>query len=213
LAQVQRTWAFCFSKIMNTYITTIPYVNAQPHIGFALELVQADAIARLHRCAHQNVRLQTGTDENAFKNVEAAQRAGLPVRTWVDQHAAEFQKLADELGISYDRFFRTTDEAHVRAVQTFWRSLRPGDIYSKAYTGLYCSGCEDFLFEKDLVDGCCPEHGSKPVEVSETNYFFRLSAYQDELTRWLDTVSLRPFRPDPVQIARSVRINLRVGSV
>lgn len=180
---------------MKTYITTtIPYVNAEPHVGFALELAQADGIARLHRAAGSAVRLQTGTDENAFKNVEAARAAGVDTSSWVDGRAAQFRRLADDLSVGYDRFFRTTDQAHVRAVHAFWRSLRPGDIYAKPYTGLYCSGCEDFLFEKDLVDGCCSEHRIPPVEVSETNYFFRLSKYQDQIAHWLnsDAVSVRP---------------------
>lgn len=180
---------------MKTYITTsIPYVNAEPHVGFALELVQADAIARIHRSSGAIVRFQTGTDENAFKNVEAARAAGVDPGTWVDRRAAQFRQLADDLAIAYDRFFRTTESAHVRAVHAFWRSLRAGDIYAKPYTGLYCSGCEDFLFEKDLVDGCCPEHRIAAVEVAETNYFFRLSAYQREIADWInsDAVCIRP---------------------
>jgi len=178
-----------------TYITTaIPYVNAQPHVGFALELVQADVIARLHARAGGVVRLQTGTDENACKNVEAARAAGADTRVWVDDHAAQFRQLADDLHIGYDRFLRTAEETHFKAVHALWRSLRPDDIYTKAYRGAYCPGCEDFLFEKDLVDGQCPEHGRPPVETTEVNYFFRLSAYQERIEQWLagGTVLIRP---------------------
>lgn len=178
-----------------SYLTTaIPYVNASPHIGFALELAQADAIARRHRVRGALVRLQTGTDENAFKNVEAAAAAGVDTREWVDVRAGQFRQLADRLHVGYDRFIRTTEEGHVRGVQRFWRSLRPGDIFRKSYTGLYCSGCEDFLFPKDLVDERCPDHPVAPVPVEETNYFFRLSAYQQQLEQWLSSsaVTLRP---------------------
>jgi methionyl-tRNA synthetase len=182
---------------MKTYLTTsIPYVNAQPHVGFALELVQADAIGRLRRAQGATVRLQTGTDENAFKNVEAARAAGVAPAAWVSAGADQFRRLADDLGVGYDRFLRTTEEAHVRAVRTFWQALRPDDISTRPYAGLYCSGCEDFLFEKDLVDGCCPEHHTAPTAVEETNYFFRLSRYQDDLVRWLgngdERVCIRP---------------------
>lgn len=198
-----------------TYITTaIPYVNAQPHVGFALELVQADTIARLHRRAGDAVRLQTGTDENAFKNVEAARAAGVDTRSWVDTCAAQFQQLAADLRISHDIFLRTAEPAHVRAVQVLWGSLRPGDIYETDYRGLYCSGCEDFLFEKDLVDGQCPDHRQVPVEVSETNYFFRLSAYQEPIERWLTSgsVCIRPEKRRN-EILQFVRDGLRDISI
>lgn len=178
-----------------TYITTaIPYVNAAPHIGFALELVQADATARRHRVARHTTRLQTGTDENAFKNVEAATVAGARTLDWVDSKSAQFRQLADHLHVGYDRFIRTTEEAHVRGVRRFWQSLRPGDVFQKGYAGLYCSGCEDFLFLKNLVDGLCPDHHVAPVEVAETNYFFRLSSYQEQLEQWLasGSVTIRP---------------------
>ena len=178
-----------------TYITTaIPYVNARPHVGFALELVQADIIARLHARRDGPVRLQTGTDDNAFKNVEAARAAGVETRPWVDACAAQFRQLADDLHLRHDIFLRTADPVHTQAVQTLWRSLRPGDIYTKAYRGLYCPGCEDFLFEKDLVNGECPEHGRSPVECAEENHFFRLTAYQQQIEAWLasDAVVIRP---------------------
>ena len=174
-----------------SYITTaIPYVNAAPHIGFALELVQADATARRHRAAGRSTRLQTGTDENAFKNVEAAAAAGARTLDWVDSRSAQFRQLADLLHVGYDRFVRTTEEAHVRGVHQFWLALRPQDIFQKGYAGLYCSGCEDFLFPKDLDGGLCPDHQVVPVEVAETNYFFRLSSYQERLEGWLSSVAV-----------------------
>lgn len=200
---------------MKTYITTsIPYVNAQPHVGFALELVQADAISRCQRAAGAEVRFQTGTDENAFKNVEAARVAGVETGAWVDRRAAQFQQLSNALDVSYDRFLRTTEDAHTRAVHRFWCSLRPGDLYSKPYAGLYCQACEDFLFEQDLADGCCPDHGVAPIPVAETNYFFRLSAYQESIERWLgsDAVTIRPERRRQ-EILEFVRAGLRDFSV
>jgi methionyl-tRNA synthetase len=161
--------------------TTIPYVNAPPHVGFALELVQADAIARYHRLAGRHVRLQTGTDENAFKNVLSARERGLPVQQLVDRNAAQFRTLARALHISHDTFVRTTDPAHVRAVTAFLTRLRPEDVYVKAYRGLYCSGCEDFFLERELTAGLCPEHHTPVTEVNEQNHFFRLSAYAETL--------------------------------
>jgi methionyl-tRNA synthetase len=202
---------------MNTrsYITTaIPYVNASPHVGFALELTQADATARRHRAAGRTVRFQAGTDENAFKNVEAARAAGVNIPEWVNARSAQFRQLADRLQISYDRFLRTTEETHARGVHRLWRSLRAGDVFQQGYTGLYCSGCEDFLFPKDLVEGLCPDHQSAPVEISETNYFFRLSAYQEPLERWLSSEAL-VVRPEwrRNEILSFVRAGLRDYSI
>jgi methionyl-tRNA synthetase len=169
-----------------TYITTaIPYVNGRPHIGFALELVQVDTIARYNRLIGNVTRLQTGTDENAFKNVLTAQQLGVTTEKLVAQNAKLFLELAQALNISFDKFVRTTDDAHIRGARLLWSRLNPEDVYRKSYEGLYCSGCEDFYLEKDLVNGCCPEHGTRPVKVSEANYFFRLSAYQERLDRLL----------------------------
>jgi methionyl-tRNA synthetase len=162
--------------------TTIPYVNAPPHVGFALELVQADAIARYHRLLGAAVRLQTGTDENAFKNVLSAREQGLPVRELVDRNAARFRELVDALDISAGSFVRTATPEHRRAVETFLGRLSPDDLYRAAYRGLYCPGCEDFLLERDLdPGGGCPDHGEVIVPTEEANVFFRLSRYRDAL--------------------------------
>ena len=150
-------------------------------MGFALELVQADVIARYNRLVGNETCFQTGTDENALKNVLSARRQGLEPAELVDRNSRLFCQLADALRISYDAFIRTTDARHRKAVHTFWKQIRPEDIYTKAYEGLYCTGCEDFYLQKDLLDGCCPEHGTPPVRVEERNYFFRLSAYQQKL--------------------------------
>jgi methionyl-tRNA synthetase len=166
------------------YVTTsIPYVNASPHVGFALELVQADVVARYHRLLGQETRFQTGTDENAFKNVMAAREQGVTTQELVDRNSELFRNLNVALGISADEFLRTTETRHTRAVQVLWGRLSSGDIYRMPYTGLYCTGCEDFLMERDLVDGSCIEHASPPIQVQEENYFFRLSAYQEQIER------------------------------
>ncbi len=161
--------------------TTIPYVNAPPHVGFALELVQADAIARYHRLLGKRVRFQTGTDENAFKNVLSARARGIPVEQLVDENSARFRTLCTQLDISIDRFLRTTEDGHERAVHAFLARLQPNDLYDAAYRGLYCAGCEDFYLERDLSAARCPEHGTEVIEIEEHNRFFRLSAYQDEI--------------------------------
>jgi methionyl-tRNA synthetase len=162
--------------------TTIPYVNAPPHVGHALELVQADALARWHRLLGTRTRLQTGTDENAFKNVLSARAQGLSPRELVDRNAARFRELARGLRVSADCFLRTATPEHARAVQALLARLRPGDLYRDAYRGLYCPGCEDFFQEKDLTsDGACPDHGNVVAQLEEANVFFRLSAYEDAL--------------------------------
>ncbi|MFC1533314.1 methionine--tRNA ligase [Thermodesulfobacteriota bacterium] len=161
--------------------TTIPYVNARPHIGFALELIQADVIARYHRLLGIKTRFQTGTDENALKNVLAAREAGLSEIELVNKNSGLFKDLEDKMDTSANVFLRTTEERHSRAVNHFWSHMRPDDIYLRTYSGLYCNGCEDFYLEKDLIGGKCPDHGTKPVYVDEINYFFRLSAYQERL--------------------------------
>jgi len=170
------------------YVTTsIPYVNAAPHVGFALELVQADVVARFRRLCGREVRFQTGTDENAIKNVQAAALQGLTTQQLVDRHSQRYRELLTALNISADCFIRTTEARHRQAVQKFWQSLRPGDVYPKTYRGLYCTGCEDFYQESELVDGLCPDHAKPPVEVAEENYFFRLSAYQRQIEDLLES--------------------------
>src|SRR3989339_1886120 len=164
------------------YITTaIPYVNAQPHIGFALELIQTDAVARFHRQLGEDVWLLTGTDENALKNVQAAEQAGQLTKDFVTEMSAKFRQLPTILEISNDDFIRTTEKKHHLGAQKLWRSCKPQDIYRKSYSGLYCVGCEQFYTEPELINGQCPEHKTKPEVVSEENYFFKLSNYQKQL--------------------------------
>lgn len=174
------------------YITTsIPYVNAAPHVGHAQEFILADTIARLYRLRGDSVVLQTGTDENAFKNVASAKAAGAEPLEFVTANAAKFRRLAGQLQISYGEFIRTTEERHTRGVQHFWRSLKPKDLQVKSYRGLYCQGCEDFYQEKDLPGGLCPDHKTKPNAVEEENTFFRLSQYQARLDHLISTDKIR----------------------
>jgi methionyl-tRNA synthetase len=168
----------------NRYITTaLPYVNAPPHVGFALEVVQADTLARFYRQQGHNVRLQAGTDENSLKNVQAADAAGVPVADLVQQNAGHFISLKQSLHLSYDDFIRTSANArHRRGVEQLWYACcAKGDIYKRAYSGLYCTGCEQFYRIGDLDEGRCPEHASRPELIEEENWFFRLSRYQDAL--------------------------------
>ncbi|MFI5491377.1 methionine--tRNA ligase [Actinoplanes sp. NPDC051859] len=176
------------------YVTTaIPYVNAAPHLGHALELVQADVLARHRRLRGQPVRFLTGTDENALKNVTAAAAAGAAVSTFVTANADRFAELADALALSFDDFIRTSsDERHAPGVEQLWRrTAARGDFYRRNYDGLYCQGCEQFLAATDLRDGTCPEHGTAPDAVTESNWFFRLSRYADEILAVLESGRVR----------------------
>ncbi|GAA3551411.1 methionine--tRNA ligase [Nonomuraea rosea] len=157
--------------------TTIPYVNARPHLGHALELVQADVLARHHRRRGEPVRFQTGTDDNSLKNVLAAEAEGVPVRELVDRNAAAFEGLRQPLDLSFDAFIRTSSHpAHRAGVERIWRATGH-DLYRRHYEGLYCVGCEQFYPE-----GPCPDGHQAPLQrVSEENWFFRLSRYQDAL--------------------------------
>ncbi|MAZ67441.1 methionine--tRNA ligase [bacterium] len=167
--------------------TTLPYVNSDPHIGFALEIVQADALARYWRLTGHDVFFSTGTDEHGQKILQKAQEEGRDVQEYVDHYAGEFQKLKDTLGLSYDAFIRTTDEDHKAAAQELWkRCEQSGDIYKKKYKGLYCVGCELFLKDSDLADGKCPNHPTQePQEIEEENYFFKLTNYKGRLLEYL----------------------------
>jgi methionyl-tRNA synthetase len=172
--------------------TAIPYVNARPHVGFALEIVQADAIARYFRLIGYDTFFLTGTDENSLKNVRAAAELGITTQELCHRNSAAFQALIPGLNISNSDFIRTSQETrHSRGAQKFWLRTRPGDIYKKHYTGLYCVGCEDFYTEREAPNGVCPDHETLLEKVEEENYFFRLSAYQDQLIRLIETEELR----------------------
>jgi methionyl-tRNA synthetase len=160
--------------------TTLPYVNADPHVGFALELVQADVLARYRRSCGDEVFFNTGTDEHGIKIYRKALEAGKDVQAYVDEYATRFGVLKEKLDLSYDAFIRTTDPQHVAAAQEFWRRCAArGDIYKKAYQVKYCVGCELEKTDSELVDGACPLHPNLVIElIDEENYFFRFSKYQ-----------------------------------
>src|SRR6202161_175930 len=177
-----------------TYITTtIPYVNARPHLGFALELVQADVLARYRRSIGEQVRFQAGTDDNSLKNVLAAEAAGVGVREFVDASAAAFTGLAVPLNLSVDDVIRTSsDPRHQPGVERLWRACAArGDLYRRHYEGLYCVGCEQFYTPAELSDGRCPDHGTAPDLVAEENWFFRLSRYAGQLRALVSDGTIR----------------------
>jgi methionyl-tRNA synthetase len=169
---------------MKFYITTaIDYVNAKPHVGHAVEKIQADVLARWQRgkIGKENVYFLTGSDDNSLKNVQSAKKAGKSTEEFIAENAQSFQALKGLLNLSYDQFIRTVEKRHFEGAQKFWSSFKEEDIYKKNYRGLYCVGCEEFKMEKDLIDGKCPDHLTKPDVVEEENYFFKLSNYQEKL--------------------------------
>ena len=173
------------------YITTaIDYVNSSPHLGHALEKIQADVIARYQRTKGKDVFFLTGTDENSLKNVKAAKEMGISTEELVDKNAARFYQLKKALNLSFDDFIRTTQKRHKKGVQKFWLAIKK-DIYKKKYRGLYCVGCEEFYKKEELENGLCPEHKIKPEIIEEENYFFALSKYQDKLKRIIEKGEIR----------------------
>jgi methionyl-tRNA synthetase len=176
------------------YVTTaIPFVNASPHLGFALEIVQADVLARHRRQLGDQVRFLTGTDDNSLKNLQAAEAEGVDVQRLVDRNAAAFAALRGPLALSFDDFIRTSrDPRHRAGVERLWlASAAAGDLYRKQYEGLYCVGCEQFYAPDELERGRCAEHGTRPERVAEENWFFRLSRYQDWLYELIEGGGLR----------------------
>ena len=166
------------------YITTaIDYANGEPHIGHALEKVQADVLARYHRLLGEEVFFLAGMDEHGVKVLRAANSAGQSPQDFVDQKAQSFQDLKEKLNLSFDNFIRTTDrEKHWPGAQLVWEKLvQAQDIYKKNYKGLYCVGHEAFVTEKDLKDGKCIDHQKEPELIEEENYFFKLSKYSKEI--------------------------------
>lgn len=169
---------------MKYYITTtLPYVNADPHIGFALEIVQADVLARWRRQRGDEVLFNTGTDEHGQKIYQLALENKQTPQEYCDYYSARFGELKKSLNLSYTNFIRTTDEHHLLAAQEFWRRcLANGDIYKKQYSTKYCVGCELEKTDSELVDGRCTIHPNKDIELrEEENYFFKFSNYQQKL--------------------------------
>lgn len=171
--------------------TTLPYVNAAPHIGFALEIIQADSLARYHKLLGDDVFFNFGTDEHGIKIYRKAIEANLDPKTYCDEYASKFSQLKEALNLSYNNFIRTTDSHHIKAAQEFWkRCLAAGDIYKKAYKIKYCVGCELEKTDSELEDGKCPLHPNNEIEIyEEENYFFKFSKYQKPLLNFYNSHS------------------------
>ena len=168
--------------------TTLPYVNAAPHIGFALEIVQADVLARFARLMGNEVVFNTGTDEHGLKIYQKALEEKKEVQAYVDEYAAKFDSLRTALQVSYTNFIRTTDAHHVSAAQEFWKRCNAnGDIYKKTYKVKYCVGCELEKTDSELVEGKCAVHPNLTLqEIEEENYFFKFSKYEKPLLAWYE---------------------------
>lgn len=171
---------------MSKYFVTTPifYVNAKPHIGHVYSTIAADVLARFYRAKGANVLFSTGVDENSQKNVEAAKKDGKEVQAYVDEMAKVWEDTFSGLNLTYDTFVRTTSLEHAEAVkEMISRIEKNGDVYLGDYVGYYCVGCEEFIPEKDLVDGKCAIHKTEPKQIKEKNYFFKLSKYRDVLLK------------------------------
>jgi methionyl-tRNA synthetase len=180
------------------YLTTpIYYINGPPHLGHAYTTIVADTMARYRRLAGADVFFLTGTDEHGDKIAQAAAKAGEAPQALADRNAKAFQEQWTALGITHDDFIRTTEPRHARVVQGILQRLfEKGEIYFGKYGGQYCFGCERFYTDKEIVDGKCPDHQTPLTYIEEENYFFRMSAYQDWLRRYLES------HPDVVQPER-----------
>lgn len=182
--------------------TTLPYVNSDPHIGFALEIIRADMVVRYQKLMGREVFFNTGTDEHGIKIYRKAQETGKTPQEYVDGYADKFKKLLPALGILPEiNFIRTTDDHHVAAAQEFWKVCdKNGDIYKKNYKVKYCVGCELQKTDSELVDGHCPIHPKLELEIiEEENYFFRFSKYQDKL--------LELYKSNPKLVIPETRLN------
>ena len=176
--------------------TTIPYANAPPHIGHALEFIQADVLARWNKLNEKEIFFLTGTDEHGSKNYKTALERGMTPKKFVDKNSSFFKELASKLNISNNNFIRTSDKKkHWPGVFDIWKKLeKKGDIYKKKYVGKYCSGCERYVTEKELVNGRCVNHPNIEIEeISEENYFFKLSKYSKEIIELVKKDKLKIF--------------------
>lgn len=171
--------------------TAIPYVNARPHIGHALEYVQTDAMARYLRLTGLDCYSLTGADENSLKNVRAAEDEGISTQELCDRNTQIFVELLSSLNLATSDFIRTSSQQHFDGAKELWSRCKPEDIYKKYYSGWYCVGCEDFYNEKDFPDKKCPDHNTELELIEEENYFFRLSNYEAKLLELIETNELR----------------------
>lgn len=175
------------------YITTpIYYVNDKPHIGHAYTTIAADVLARWHRLKKDEVFFLTGTDEHGAKVAQSAEEAKKDPQQFCDENSKKFRETFKNLNLSFDYFIRTTDQRHKEAVAKFMQKLRGNeDIYEGTYQGLYCTGCENFLTEKELVNGQCPIHLTVPEKITEKNYFFKLKKYLPQVKELIEKDEMR----------------------
>lgn len=195
---------------MNSFFLTTPiyYVNAQPHLGHAYSTIVADSLVRFHKMLGDDTFFLTGTDEHGDKIVQAAEKQSRSPQEFVDEISARFQTLWPQLGIAHDRFIRTTEPGHKRAVQTFLQRVHDaGDIYFGEFGGHYCYGCERFYTEKELENGLCPQHKTRPEFINEKNYFFRMSKYLPWLRNYVeeheDFIRPRRYRAEALAMLES----------
>ena len=190
--------------------TAIPYVNAAPHVGHALELLIADALARHYRQRRREVWLTGGTDDHSLKNARAASARGISTQALVAEHGDQFRHLGLALGTKLDDYLHTSrDPRHAPAVRALWqRCAASGDLYTKEYVGRYCVGCEAFLQDAELVDQQCAQHPGPLEEVRELNWFFRLSRYQELILKALESGQLHVL---PIERQREVLSFVRGG--
>ncbi|MDR2054718.1 MAG: methionine--tRNA ligase [Desulfovibrio sp.] len=195
---------------MNSFFLTTPiyYVNARPHLGHAYSTIVADSLVRFHKMLGDDTFFLTGTDEHGDKIVQAAERQGCPPQKFVDEISARFQSLWPQLGIAHDRFIRTTEPGHKRVVQAFLQRVHDaGDIYFGEFGGHYCYGCERFYTEKELENGLCPQHKTRPEFINEKNYFFRMSKYLPWLKSYVeeheDFIRPRRYRAEALAMLES----------
>ncbi|MBU2564530.1 methionine--tRNA ligase [Patescibacteria group bacterium] len=180
---------------MKKLITTpIYYVNDIAHLGHAYTTLAADVLTRFFREQGEQVFFLTGTDEHGAKIAESAKKEGKDPKEFCDEKSELFKKTWENLNIKYDHFVRTTDEKHEKAVKKFLENLKDS-IYEKEYEGLYCTGCEKFLTEKELVDGLCPDHKKEPEKIKEKNYFFKLKDYLNKVEKLIESGKLK-IEPD-----------------
>lgn len=178
------------SQNKNFYITTtLPYVNSDPHIGFAVEIIRADVIAKYKKALGFNVFFNTGTDEHGLKLYETAKERGMDIMDYLDEASSKYRDLLIDLKLENDiHFIRTTDAHHITSAQALWNRVKEnGFIYKKNYQTKYCVGCEENKTDSELVDGKCPLHPNRELElIDEENYFFKLSALQDRMAEFFD---------------------------
>jgi len=178
---------------MKYYVTTsIPYVNAKPHIGHALEFIMADTLARYARQQNKPVIFSIGTDEHGGKIAESAEKEGVDPKEFTDKVSETFRELAKSLELSNDRFIRTTDKGHEQRAAVIWKALSK-DIYKDTYEGLYCTGCEAFVTEAVAKENnqICPHHNKPYEKIKEDNYFFKLSNYTDKIQKTIEDGSFK----------------------